>query len=127
MKLHNIDINNAYCQSYIDTDVYVHVPDAYELINKNVSKLKCLKLNKSLYGCKQSSKLWYDTLRKYLKDIGFRQLHSEPCMFTKTNNGKNITIGIYTDDTIIAYNNKEDLEWFLKTLKKKFPFKMKDP
>ena len=40
------------------------------------------KLNKSIYGLKQSPRCWNAVLDDHLRKIGFRQLTSDPCIYT---------------------------------------------
>jgi hypothetical protein len=40
-------------------------------------------LFKVLYGCVQASALWYDLIRKVLKDLGYEVGPIGPCMFVK--------------------------------------------
>eukprot|EP00957_Ditylum_brightwellii_P036166 2739865-Ditylum_brightwellii.AAC.1 len=40
-----------------------------------------LKLNKSLYGQADASRMWYDKLRAGLKARGFTACKADPCLF----------------------------------------------
>ena len=53
MVVHQMDVKAAYLNAPIDCDIYVEQPKGYEKVGKNGEKLVC-KLNKSLYGLKQS-------------------------------------------------------------------------
>ncbi len=56
-----------------------------------------LKLNKSLYGLKQTTLNWYEMLYQSLLDCGFKQSISDPCAFLR----ENCIIFCYADDCII--------------------------
>ena len=47
-----------------------------------------VRLDRALYRCVQSAKLWYDTLRTYLESIGFAVNPVDQCVFNRTVNGK---------------------------------------
>ena len=73
---------------------------------------KALKLLKALYGTKQASYLWQQTLSKWLTDpknfpdgIGFTRLETDPCFFTKIKNGKQIIVGCYVDDLVVLHDS----------------------
>ena len=55
-----------------------------------------VKLEKALYGCVQSARLWYNYLSDFLKSIGFE---ANPCVFNrKSASGKQCTLAIHVDD-----------------------------
>jgi hypothetical protein len=56
-----------------------------------------VRLNKALYGCIQSAKLWYDKLIGTLEQLGFARNEVEPCVMTKTIDGKRCILTIYVD------------------------------
>ena len=57
LLLHHVDFSNAYLNSIIDHEIYVEQPDGFKVEGKNCEEL-VLKLNKGLYGLKQSGRLW---------------------------------------------------------------------
>ena len=56
------------------------LPEGYEQYSKDGSLLYCL-LMKVLYGLKQGERQWYLKLSKVMKEIGFRKVQSEPCVY----------------------------------------------
>jgi hypothetical protein len=52
--MRQLDVQNAFLHGYIEEDVYIHHPPGYE--DKNMPNYIC-KLDKPLYGLKQSTKL----------------------------------------------------------------------
>ena len=61
--------------------------------------LHCLK---SIYGLKQSSRLLHNRLSKYLKDLGYRQLASDPCVYVKGSGIEQLIVCTWVDDIIVA-------------------------
>ena len=59
-----------------------------------------VQLLKALYGCVESAKLWYEYLRAKLLEQGFTQNPVDPCVFNKTVDSVQITVGIYVDDVM---------------------------
>ena len=79
-----------------------------------------VKLEKALYGCKQSAKLWYDRLSAYLMSIGFVVNTIDKCVFNKDREGHPITIVMQVDDFLYTSKKRENLDWLRDALKKEF-------
>ena len=85
-------------------------------------KGKLLKLNKALYRLKQSIRIQYYTLIEVLTTkLGFRTLKAKSCILI--NNTLKIIICVYVDDLTIVRPNKEDIDLFIKSIKKYFNIK----
>ena len=108
MDVHQMDVKTAFLNGDIDKDIYMRQPEGYE--NCENPHMVC-KLNKSIYGLKQSARCWNVTLDSYLKRSGYVQNPADPCIYCKTVNkrGKQclIIIAVYVDDTILAANDME--------------------
>ena len=59
-----------------------------------------MELDKALYGCIQSARLWYDKLRSVLEKNGFKANDIDQCVFNKTVEGKQVTLIVYVDDIL---------------------------
>jgi hypothetical protein len=66
-----------------------------------------VELEKALYGCIQSGKLWYDRLTKVLIDDGFIVNIIDKCVFNKCVNDVQVTVCIYVDDIIITSSSQD--------------------
>ena len=55
---------------------------------------------KALYGCIESSKLWYIELRKALESFGFVANKEDPCVFNKIVDGIQTTLCVHVDDIL---------------------------
>ena len=60
-----MDVKSAYLNAKIDCELYIEQPMGFEKISKSGEKLVC-KLNKSLYGLKQSGRNWNNLLNSIL-------------------------------------------------------------
>jgi len=72
-----LNIKAAYLNAPLDKDIYVNIPS-----DKNFGKGYWL-LRKALYDLKQSGRRWHIHFTNFLKNNGFTQLTSEPCIFVK--------------------------------------------
>ena len=109
-----MDVTNAFTQALIDdVDIFVPPPKGYGD--------KPIRLKKALYGTKQASRLWQETLKKWLLDQEFVQSEVEPCMYSKTDgNGKRIIVAVYVDDLVIAHNDDVVFTKFKERFLKRF-------
>jgi len=84
------------------------------------------KLNKSIYGLKQSPHCWNSTLDAYMKEMQFTQTTRDPCIyFWKTRNSV-MFIGVYVDDIILATKNERQLKQVKEQLSDKFNIKNRE-
>ena len=86
MKLKQLDIKTAYLNADIDDEIYVEQPPGFA-IPKSCGRNYVCKLNKSLYGLKQSGRNWFHTLRDFMLSKNFRQSKNDPCLFLRERNG----------------------------------------
>ena len=125
-----IDISTAYLNADIDHEIYVQLPKHMEEkeYKLNHGEKVVHKVEKAIYGLKQSGYLWYNTLVKYLKSVGFEERGEIPCVLVKPqkkNKSKiSIIVGFFVDDMIISGASKNEVDNFLFKLDKKFNLKM---
>eukprot|EP00794_Sanderia_malayensis_P008499 gene8499-9408_t len=121
--IHQMDVKTAYLNAPIDCEIYLEQAKGYEIPGKDGAKL-VYKLNKSLYGLKQSGRNWNNLLNDHLIDQGFKQSLADPCMYVK-HDGKDVAILlVWVDDIIIASDTIPMLEEVKTMLSERF--KMKD-
>jgi Reverse transcriptase (RNA-dependent DNA polymerase) len=66
------------------------------------------KLNKSIYGLKQSFRTWYEKLSSYLISCDFKVSSADHSLFLKGDENYVIIILVYVDDIIITGNSLEE-------------------
>ena len=112
LTLDHFDVTSAFTQSDIDAVIYVEAPPGNFTPKDSQGRPKVLKLRKALYGTKQASKLWQDTLIRHLKTMGFHQLKNDPCIFMMKVRSHTLIVGVYVDDVVLAHDSPELLRWF---------------
>ena len=84
-------------------------------------KVIYLKLKKALYGCMQSSLLWWKLLTSTLVEkMGFVLNPYDLCVANKTVNGNQLTILWYVDDLKISHIEKQVVLNTIKQLEEYF-------
>ena len=81
------------------------------------------KLQKSLYGLKQSGRNWNTMLHQYLLDEQFEQSIVDPCVYTRNKDESTVTIIVWVDDIIVAANNTQSLVEMKNSLSQMFTMK----
>lgn len=61
-SIRQLDINNAFLQGHLSEDVYMSQPPGF--IDKDYPSYVC-KLKKSIYGLRQSPRVWYQELHNF--------------------------------------------------------------
>ena len=98
-KIRQFDVKSAFLNGILDEEIYVTQPPGFE--DKNHPE-KVWKLNRALYGLKQSPRIWWKTLQEKLTDIKLISTVGDDAMFSRKLNGKLIYIGVWVDDMPIA-------------------------
>lgn len=80
----------------------------------------CVGLEKALYGCIESAKLWYDTISSHLRALGFVSNDYDPCVFNKYVHGSQVTITLYVDDLMVTCANNRALDAVVQQLEDMF-------
>ena len=93
------------------------MPEAYTPHN-----LYSIKLQRSLYGLKQSGRMWYNRLSEYLIKEGYKNDPLCPCVFIKKSESGFATVAIYVDNINIIGTLKE-LTKTVEYLKREFKVK----
>ncbi|KAG7533197.1 Integrase catalytic core [Arabidopsis thaliana x Arabidopsis arenosa] len=114
--LWQMDVKNAFLQGELEEKVYMRPPPGLE---DKEAPGKVLKLNKAIYGLKQSPRAWYHKLSTTLLGRGFKRSEADHTLFTLPSQEGIVVILVYVDDIIISGNDKvgiQDTKDFLKSV-----------
>lgn len=78
--LDQMNVNNAFLNGVIFEEVYVKQPPGFE---DSVRPGHVCKLNKSLYGLKQTPRAWYERLNNFLLENSFQKGQVDTRLFRK--------------------------------------------
>ncbi len=119
LKLHHVDVTTAFLNGELSEEVYMKQPKGFTIEGKD--NLVC-KLNKSIYGLRQSSRCWNLTLDSRLREMGFSPCASDPCIYMATG-GDGFCIGVYVDDMVLAGQSDERIQEVKNALSQHFDIK----
>ena len=94
--LEQSDVTTAFLNADLDENIYMEMPEGLETGRED----SVMKLNKSLYGLKQSPRLWHEKIRKWLTEFGLKPSPVDPCLFIMKRNGDTLMLMLYVDDMI---------------------------
>lgn len=123
MKLFQLDVKNAYLNAKIDHDIFLEQPKGFEKFDENGNEY-VLKLQRSLYGLKQSGRLWNKLLHDFLIECDFVQSGADNCIYVLDQKGSKVIILVWVDDIVIASKSESNAQYVKSLLTNKF--KMKD-
>ena len=96
-----MDVVTAYLYGSLDTDNYMKVSEGLKLLESHkLREIFSIKLKRSLYGLKQSGRMWYNSLSEYLLKEGFKNDQICPCVFIRRSQSGFSIIAVYIDDLI---------------------------
>ena len=76
--LHQMDVSTAFLHGELSEEVYLKQPEGF--VEPGKENLVC-HLKRSIYGLKQSPRCWNHALDSRLKEMGFEQTSSDPCLY----------------------------------------------
>ena len=117
-----MDVITAYLYGSIDNDIYIKIPEGFtllEVVNAKPRSMCSIKLQRSLYGLKQSKCMWYNHLSEYLLKEGYAHNPICLCIFIKKSKTGFAFIFIYGDD-LNFIGTPEELTRMANYLKREF-------
>ncbi|KAG8493268.1 hypothetical protein CXB51_010719 [Gossypium anomalum] len=120
--LRQVDVNNAFLNGDIDTEVFMHQPPGYVQTGLDGKQLVC-RLKKALYGLRQAPRAWFDKLKCFFVSIGFVASRSDASLFVRTQSESTLYVLVYVDDIIITGSSSTIIDWFVRLLHEKFSLK----
>jgi hypothetical protein len=118
-----MDVVTTYLYGSLDLDIYMKVPDGISVPNVNTNhNMYCVKLANSLYGLKQSGRMWYNRLNEFFLNKGYSNNDDCTCVFIRKSNIGFCIISVYVDDLNIIGHTK-DIDEAHNHLKTEFEMK----
>ena len=120
MLIHQMDVVTAFLNGKLEEEIYMDQPDGY--IKPGKENLVC-KLQKSLYGLKQSPRCWNTAFREFMTLLQFKQSTADPCIYIKVTDTITV-VAVYVDDLIVMTKTAKEMQHIKESLA--LHFEMKD-
>ncbi|KAM1425220.1 hypothetical protein ACFXTH_017609 [Malus domestica] len=102
-SLRQLDVKNAFLHGDLNEEVYMAQPPGFHN-SSHPSQYVC-KLNKSLYGLKQTPSAWNEKFTSYLPGLGFKSSFVDPSLFVKHSAAGTVVLLFYVDDINFLVDN----------------------
>jgi len=116
-EMHQMDVKTAFLNGDLNEEIYMTVPEG---IDHDVTSAVC-KLNRTLYGLKQSPRMWNQRIDQYLiNQQGFIRLHADHSLYIRRSQSELAIIALYVDDLLILSNTIEAMSKIKSALSREF-------
>lgn len=109
-EIHQLDIRSAFLNADIEEEIFIQQPIGFEQPNK------VCRLNKAIYGLKQSARQWQRRLAEAMTKLNLRAISSDNTIFI----GRKMIIITHIDDMLIFSPNLTEITLFRKELSEEF-------
>ena len=113
------DVTTAFLNGDLQEEVYMKQPEGFEV---NFREESLCKLNRSIYGLRQSPRCWNTVLDNKLKKMGFVQTNGDHCVYI-TSHGEMCIILVQCDDLLLACKSEKRMVEIKEELAKQFVMK----
>jgi hypothetical protein len=94
-----MDVKKTFLHGDIEEEIYMKQPEGFVVKGKK-------ELKKSLYGLKQSTRMWYQNFDTYIVGLGFLK-RDDHCVYSKKVGNHFIYVVLYVDDMFLVGNNMD--------------------
>ena len=116
-----MDVKTTFLHGDLEEEIYITQPYGFKVAGKE--NWVC-KLNKSLYGLKQSPRQWYKRFDQFMIGQNYTRSSFDHCVyFRKLQDGSFIYLLLYVDDMLIASRNQGEICRLKAQLSKEFEMK----
>jgi hypothetical protein len=119
-EIEQMDVKTTFLHGDLEEEIYMKQPEGFMV--KGKKELVC-RLKKSLYGLKQSPRMWYQKFDTYIRGLGFTRSKEDHCVYFKLIGDRVIYLVLYVDDMLLIGNDKEIIQDLKTQLFSKFDMK----
>ena len=120
-KLYQMDVKSAFLNGVIEEEVYVRQPPGFE---SEKYPHRVYKLQRALYGLKQTPRAWYGRLRGFLLSKGFVMGTVDKTLFLLKHGNDLLIVQIYVDDIIFGGSSHDLVARFADDMSREFEMSM---
>ena len=118
--MHQLDVKNAFLHDTLSETVYYTQPAGF--VDSSRPNMVC-RLNKSLYGLKQTPRVWYSRFATFLLTLGFTEAKSDTSLFIYRRGDEIAYLLLYVDDIVLIASSQQLLQRIISSLQQEFAMK----
>jgi len=111
--LHQFDVKNTFLHGELEEEVYMDLPPRY---TTSTDTKVVYKLQRALYGLKQSPRAWFGRFSMAMRKYGFKQSNSDHTLFINHKGNKVTMLIVYVGVMIIIGDDEEEISRLQKAL-----------
>lgn len=116
MFVKHMDVKTAYLHGKLDETIYMRQPEGYSMGGPNTV---CL-LKRSIYGLKQSARVWNQSIDAVLRQMGFNPSSADPCLYVRRKGNSYTYVLLYVDDMLVVCRTEEEFKAIHQALRQHF-------
>ena len=123
--IYQVDIVGVYLESALGDNklpIFMKLLPGMHDLHQIREGLLC-RLLRSLYGLKQSGRLWNQNVIALYKRIGFRQLNGDPSILICCSEGEISIVSVYVNDFLLASSTMKTLNALKQSLVREYDTK----
>ncbi|KAM2043175.1 hypothetical protein ACFXTI_036479 [Malus domestica] len=120
LELHQMDVKSAFLNGDLFEEIVMVQPPGF--VEEGKESMVC-RLNKSIYGLKQSSRQWYIKFDQVVAAFGFEENKIDDCIYLKVSGSKFIFLVLYVDNILLASSDSNLLHTTKGMLTESFDMK----
>ena len=109
--IHHLNVKTTFLYGKIIDKIYMAQPLGF--IVPGHETLVC-KMNRALYGLRQSPRMWYKRIDTYLRSLGLTRSTSNYNMYYLSTGPDKLVLVLYMDDLFLSGGDPQQIQW-LKT------------
>lgn len=136
-EIDQMDVVTAFLNGDLKETLYMRPPAGYaDLVDAEAAAVErggvdeddvVWRLRKAIYGTRQASNVWHESINTTLVSLGFRPCRSDPCVYVRVSQtGCPMVIGLFVDDMVPIYSRSDRSEWVALKSKLMSAYSMKD-
>ena len=120
LELEQMDMKTTFLYGNLDEQIYMRQPERFD--QKDKDRYVC-KLNRSLYGLKQSSRQWNKQFDDFITSLAFIRSKFDECVYFKYLGKEFVYLLLYVDDILLAGNCSKVISKVKSEFNKEFEMK----
>lgn len=118
LELEQLDVTTAFLYGNLQEEIFMQVPPGVP-IPAGTPRPVC-RLQKTLYGLKQSPRAWFERIDTYLQELGYASLHADSNAYVKQEGTNFLALAIYVDDIILLSSSMRMIYELKEQLRRTF-------